>query len=270
MGLLWTFMGYSTAYSFYAGMGELLGAFLLFARRTATLGALVVAAVMSNVVVLNFSYDVPVKLGSCHLLAAALFIAAPDAGRLVDFFVRNRPTAPGSLGPQVERTWLRRGGVALSVLVIGYALASEAWNARQAYVGRTAPAPYGSYSVETLTLDGKEVTSASSPHEAWQTILLATAYVRVWRADRSTLQVGTRGDLTRGPVSLFAVEGTVPMAERPATGELRLEPGPETRARLTGTVEGRAVDATIVRHDPGEFPLMQRGFHWISENPFNR
>lgn len=50
MALLWTFMGASTPYTIFAGTLEVLGAVLLAFRPTATLGALVVAAVMSNVV----------------------------------------------------------------------------------------------------------------------------------------------------------------------------------------------------------------------------
>ena len=54
-----------------------------FAPRLAAegkLGALIAAVVMSQIVMLNFSYDVPVKLFSMHLLLQALVLAAPDAG----------------------------------------------------------------------------------------------------------------------------------------------------------------------------------------------
>src|SRR5258706_790692 len=61
MGLLWTFMGASVAYTVFAGLAELAGGVLLLFRRTASLGALVAIPVLTNVVVLNFCYDVPVK-----------------------------------------------------------------------------------------------------------------------------------------------------------------------------------------------------------------
>src|SRR6185503_15339752 len=75
MGLLWTFMGSSRAYTHFAGAMELLGGILLVWRRTALLGALVSAGVMFNVMVMNFCYDVPVKLFSAHLVVAAAVIA---------------------------------------------------------------------------------------------------------------------------------------------------------------------------------------------------
>lgn len=87
MGLLWTFMGYSTAYNIFTGLGEVIGGFLLLFRRTRLLGALIVVAVMSNVVMLNFSYDVPVKLFSSHILVLAIFILLPDMKRLLNLFL---------------------------------------------------------------------------------------------------------------------------------------------------------------------------------------
>ena len=97
MGLLWTFMGASSAYQIFAGVGEVVGGTLLFWRRTALLGALVLVVVLANVVALNFCYDVPVKLYSSHLLAMALFIVAPHVPRLLDVLVLNRP-APACEG----------------------------------------------------------------------------------------------------------------------------------------------------------------------------
>ena len=94
MGLLWTFMGYSTVYTIFAGLGEVIGgAFLLF-KRTRLIGSLIVIAIMSNVVMLNFAYDVPVKLFSTHLLLMAIFLTVPDIKRLSNLFFFNRAIAP--------------------------------------------------------------------------------------------------------------------------------------------------------------------------------
>lgn len=99
MGLCWTFIGFSTGYTIFSGAAEMAGGLLLATRRTTTLGALVGAAVMTNVAALNFFYDVPVKLYSAHLLLMALLLVLPDARRLLDFLVLHRPTAT----PPLER-----------------------------------------------------------------------------------------------------------------------------------------------------------------------
>jgi hypothetical protein len=80
---------------------------LLATRRTATAGALVMVAVMSNVVMLNFCFDVPVKLASTHLLVFALVIAAPDARRLWSVFCPRASTGPRDFTPRYARGWGR-------------------------------------------------------------------------------------------------------------------------------------------------------------------
>lgn len=46
-------------YAMFTGFGKSIGAFLLFFRRTTTLGALILIAVLSNVALLNYVFDVP-------------------------------------------------------------------------------------------------------------------------------------------------------------------------------------------------------------------
>ncbi len=97
MGLLWTFMAASPAYTFFAGLGETVGGVLLVFRRTMTLGALVTFGVMLNVAMLNYCYDVPVKQYSTHLAIMALLVAAPDFRRLANVLFFNRPTEQSTL-----------------------------------------------------------------------------------------------------------------------------------------------------------------------------
>src|SRR5581483_5890697 len=66
MGVLWSFMGASRAYTMFSGSAEVIAGLLLLFRRTTSLGAMAAFAVMLNVVLLNFCYDVPVKLYSCN------------------------------------------------------------------------------------------------------------------------------------------------------------------------------------------------------------
>jgi len=58
-------------------------------------------------VTINFSYDVPVKLYSSHLLLLAVFLILPDLRRLASLLVLNRPTEPARIEPLFQRKWLR-------------------------------------------------------------------------------------------------------------------------------------------------------------------
>ncbi len=114
MTLLWTFVGLHPSYEMICGAAEALGGVLILIRRTATLGALVSLAVMANVVLYNFFFDVPVKLFSFHTELICLVLLLPDVGPLWDLFVRGRPA-------QLRGAWVpplagRRGRIALAAV----------------------------------------------------------------------------------------------------------------------------------------------------------
>jgi hypothetical protein len=277
MALLWTFMGFSTGYTFFAGAGECLGAFLLFFRRTTTLGALVVIGVMSNVVTLNYCYDVPVKLGSSHLLGLAFFLAAPDMKRVADVFVLNRPTAPLDLGPHIERRWLRVTRIALKSVIIGVLVLGGfggALVARAQYGsgnGIVAP-PEGFYAVTAYTEDG-EALAEQPGGRRWKTFVLQHGNkVRLWWPDRSTRAFATEGDASAGSLTLFPVSEAdgERLKDAPAAGTLHLAVQPDGSATAEGSFEARAITVAMTRKDPEDFPLMKRGFHWVNEAPFNK
>ena len=90
MGLAWTYMAHSEEFNVFAGIMEALGGLLLIPRRTQTLGAMFIIAVMTQVAMINFFYDVPVKLFSLHLLAMGLLIFLTDIRRFVNVFIVNQ------------------------------------------------------------------------------------------------------------------------------------------------------------------------------------
>src|SRR5258706_5261826 len=90
---------------------------------TAPMGGFFSAAVMPNVFVLNMCYDVPVKLYSGNLLLMAIFLMAPELGRLGRFMILRKPTDPPPLDtPNFGRKWMRIAAVAVQVLFVGSVL----------------------------------------------------------------------------------------------------------------------------------------------------
>ena len=72
--------GRTYGYQAVSGVVEVASAVLLCCfRRTAALGACVLLAAMTNIGLLNFFYDVPVKLFSSIYLVMGLYILSPDA-----------------------------------------------------------------------------------------------------------------------------------------------------------------------------------------------
>jgi hypothetical protein len=123
MGLLWAFLGASPTYQAFAGASEIVAGALLLFSRTATLGGLVSATVLFNVVMLNFCFDVPVKLFSSNLLVMALFIAIPDIGRLADVLILRRSARPYvDYGLVLRSRPEKIGAATIKAIVIGVIL----------------------------------------------------------------------------------------------------------------------------------------------------
>jgi hypothetical protein len=146
MRLLWNFMGFSTPYTIFGGCAELLPAVLLLFRRTALLGSIIAFAVMLNVVMLNFCYDVPVKLYSLNLLLLALFLTLPEAQKLLRVFVLNRSTVQSNLRqPFFKQLWLQRAAVAFKIVILAIFLFQTIHSAislhHQKLASRTPPLP---------------------------------------------------------------------------------------------------------------------------------
>src|SRR5215470_8641571 len=67
-GLLWATIGSSRSYEIATGCAELLAGILLVIPHTALLGSLICLADMLQVLLLNLSYDIGVKLISFHII----------------------------------------------------------------------------------------------------------------------------------------------------------------------------------------------------------
>jgi len=92
MGLAWTYLGYSKGFNIFMGVLEVSGGLLLIPRRTSTLGAFITMGVMIHVAVMNFMFDIPVKIFSVHLALFAFFIFSTDLKRFIHIFISNKPT----------------------------------------------------------------------------------------------------------------------------------------------------------------------------------
>ncbi len=97
MRLSWMFIGYSAPYQFFSGLMECIAGVLLLYRRTITLGVMVATGVFVNVMMLNLSYDIPVKIFSMNMVLICLFLLANEGNRIACFFIMNQPASTCSL-----------------------------------------------------------------------------------------------------------------------------------------------------------------------------
>lgn len=270
MGLLWTFMAASPAYTAFSGAVEMLGGALLISRRTTLLGALVCAGALTQVVMLNFCYDVPVKLFSSHLLVMALLLAAPDLRRLSDLFFFNRRVEPAEMRPWFASRQERR--VVGALLGIGFAAFTAYWlysayRSNKEY-GRFAPKPplHGVWEVEELVVDGKVRPPLFTDEERWRRVVVEEfGYLGIQRMkDRRAGFYMLEQDSTKKTLTL---QDQRDPKKRYVLSYRR--PKPEILV-MEGPFKDQKIRARLRRVDDSEFLLTSRGFHWINEQPFNR
>ena len=89
--LYWSTMGSSHSYNVFLGIIELIAGVLLFSRKTRRIGALFSFGILLNVVMVNFSFDISVKLFSLFLLLLSILLIIPHATSLKDFFLTGKP-----------------------------------------------------------------------------------------------------------------------------------------------------------------------------------
>jgi hypothetical protein len=149
------FMGHSSAYGAFVGCVELVGACAVLFRRTVTIGALLLVGALSNVVMINLCYDVPVKLWSIQLLLMSAFLLLPDLQRLADVFLFNQPTDAVELRAPAPPTWKTRARPFVKAALIGCSLFTAG---QTAFSNRTPPPSplHGFYEVSTFTPEGRE------------------------------------------------------------------------------------------------------------------
>ena len=283
MTFLWNLIGLNPVYEIICGSAEVLGGILLFYRRTSLAGALFSTFVVTNVVLYNFCYDVPVKLFAVNLLFGCIFLALPDALSLYRFFWGHKPAAPTATWvPPASR---RAGRIAILVTEIVFAAAflvvqpifiAIGWHHLQ--VALRTPSPLvGAWHLDaTHPVSGAFIDPEGLPITDLYVAPSSRAYTR-----------STDGELWLSGVDLNPKEHTVRMScyfiSTPTNYAWQLSdpnhliltsvppdpPKPDPKHKPS-TPFTPAVLTLTRTPTPAHYPLLERGFHFISEWRYER
>jgi hypothetical protein len=221
--MLWNFMVVSTSYTVFAGLVELIGCVLLFFRRSALLGALLLGAALTNVLAMDLAYGV---LGAAMvaglLVALAAIVVAPYAGPLANVLLLGRsermPEEPATTGSRWRYAAVARIVVLAALIAIR---ASDGLEQRRTYFGR-GRAVYGMFEVERFVRGGTVVTPLASDTTTWK-------------------KIATDGRYGTAAVSVQFAGGEVKqysLAEDTASHQWILKDGPKDAATLHYAVAG--------------------------------
>ncbi len=153
MSVAWSFFGYSFSYEFFIGISQIAAAFLLLFRRTATLGAILMVTIMSNIVFVNFAFDVCVKFFSSTYLVMSLYLLIDDAPRLVNVLLLNKAAEkrvyPTLFVKKKKKNIATAAGVLAGIWAIGYPI-YDTIRMKDKYGVGNHTALYGVWSVDSL------------------------------------------------------------------------------------------------------------------------
>ncbi|MCW2513099.1 MAG: hypothetical protein JWR11_2141 [Mycobacterium sp.] len=279
-GVLWAQVGISQPYQIMLGAAEVLGGLLLLVPRTAAAGALVCAFDLTQVFLLNMTYDIRLKSVSSQLLLLSLFLLAPYARRLFAAMFTDRAVAATEFAPLFAGRRANRVAVAVQVcvgLVLLAAFGGQGWQ----QFTRPTPNLYGIWQADGFSAEGYRRDPLLTDELRWRRVVFDRPFlmsdpvmVTVQHMDDSFEVFGGTID----PATHF-----IDLTNRVELGSYQETP---TRIRLsywwpdsgsTGRIvidgedfAGHQIHAWFTRLDPGSFPLVERGFNWVQEQPHNR
>jgi uncharacterized membrane protein YphA (DoxX/SURF4 family) len=269
MAVLWSSVGASRPYEIFTGCAETLGGILLLTPRTATLGALVCLADMIQVFMLNMTYDIPVKLFSFHLILFSLFLLAPDARRMIDFFFTSRAAAPSRQPALFRSARANRLAVVIQMAFGIYLLGMGIYSGIQAWHtyggGRPKSALYGIWNVEEMSIDGQPRSPLLTDKDRWRRVVFDfTTFTSFQRPDDTFAGYGSAINEKDHTIGL-----TKPADKSWKATLTYTRPAPD-QLILAGSMDGHQVEMKLKLMDRDKFNLVNRGFHWINEYPFQR
>jgi uncharacterized membrane protein len=268
MGLAWTYMGYSTSYNYFTGFAELLAGVLLIFRRTSTLGALVCLGVMTNVFMINIGYDIPVKLLSFNTILMSLFLLWKDAKRLFNFFIANKNTEAANISLPYSNKKMRYSMIALKILFIGFVVIvnlTDAISAQKEYGDAAPKAPlYGIYNTETIIKNKDTLPRLINDTTSWKRIIVQWSnYAAIRLNNDTTRNYNFKVDTALNTITAYPNWDTVNRYQFTYKKD-------SAYLVLKGTYKTDSFYIKLKRYDENKFRLVNRGFHWVNEFPFNR
>ena len=169
--LLWAFMGASREYQVFAGIVEVTGGMLLFARRTTLLGACLTVMALGNVVALDIAYDAPVKFLAAQLLLIALFVLAPFAKALIGTLLLDaHGISPVMLRQHKSRLPATIAGIVVATWITGANLQAARRQVDQIAGLRDTPL-YGIWQVDSDT-SARGADAASAETATWRRLVV--------------------------------------------------------------------------------------------------
>jgi hypothetical protein len=262
MGLAWRFVGFSPAYSTFSGLMEMIPGVLLLFRRTTIAGALVAFAVMLNVMVMNFTFDIPVKIYSSFLLLLSLIILSPGIIRLFHFLFTNQAIPARPAKPLFTKKPWRIVQIVAKCLFIIFTI----YTLHSYYAFSEGPQSplYGVYKA-SLFIKNNDTIPLYSDSSAWKNIVFGTpGSVAIFKFNERKCVFNCEVDTVAKKIKLSYESD--PQRQFP----FEYNQINDSIFTFEGIIDMDKFVFTGKKMRRKDFTLYKTGFNWVNEFPNNK
>ncbi|MES2378477.1 MAG: hypothetical protein V4553_17925 [Bacteroidota bacterium] len=174
--IYWMSVGIVPWYQVFGGVVEILAGALLFFRKTATFGAILLVGALGDITFVNYAYDGGVHVYAFYFVVLGLFIAADDFPKLYNLLILERYTVPFRVYPDFKKPLLKYTRIGLKVLTFiiffGVLTYTEVINFKYDPYKQPSTAGVkklrGNYHVTEFKINGQEIPYNPLDSTRWQ------------------------------------------------------------------------------------------------------
>ena len=260
--LYWSAMGSSRPYTMFLGIAEVLAGCLLLFRRTKLFGAVFSAAIIINVLAINFSFNISVKLYSLFLFMLCCIVIAPDAKKMFGFFfgkteivfVRNTGISP------FRNKWMY---AAIKSFVTGFILFDALFMYIKAnnFNDDHAPRPFlhGAYDIKLFVKNTDTIAALLTDTTRWKRIFIHRMNYLITQSMNDAMEDYT---LEYDTLNHFLM---IENHDDTAKTKLHYFRADDSTLFLNGKMYSDSLKIILRKINLNKLPLLQREFHWTMD-----
>jgi hypothetical protein len=172
-------LGIVPSYESFLGAVEIIGGLLLLYRKSASVGAFILAIFLGNVFMSNLAYGGGDTVYSLYLLSLALFVLSYDAQRLANLLIFQRPAAANRFHPVFRVKGQRYARLALKTAFVFFFVGLYGFETRSGSVkdpyqiptSRGLPGTAGIYNVSEFIVGKDTLAYSKTDPVRWQDVV---------------------------------------------------------------------------------------------------
>lgn len=267
MGLAWTFMGHSMFYNIFTGSLEIIGGLLLLNRKTVSLGSLVILGVMINVVFMNFTYDIPVKLFSIHLVLMSFLLLISDGKRFLQFFIKNEKIEKVDYINYIKNkpllktiSFLKKALITVTILIVIIQCFIQFKATEQL---RSKSKLRGIWKTEFFIINKDTLAPLTTDSNRWNYFIIDYKEKAIVKLMNDTIKrYSFKENIDTEEIIFKGIKDAVPQ-------KFKYSIANKNSLKLKGFLNGKELKIELRKVPITDFRLLNRKFHWVNETTYN-